>query len=134
MNIRKALLIAFISAVIILVSAPVAAVAGSSIANDGCDTIPMPVNTSTSSCCESGDCLSICCSVPDTSGDKAVVSYLTTPNKNFVIFLYNSTESTEITFAFDKPFKQDTSQSYSFQISGEYHCRSNLNSEDSFHV
>ena len=134
MNFKKIVWLFIITGVLILASAPAAAVAGSSMANDGCDTTPMPVNTSTSSCCESENCLTVCCGIPDTPSDNTVVSYLPAPNKDFVVFLHSSTESIEITFAFNKPFKHDTPQFCSFHIPGEYHCRSNLNSEDSFHI
>jgi len=134
MNIRKALLIAFISAVIVLVSAPVAAVAGSSMANDGCDTNPMHPNSPAATCCELGNCFTICCSIPDTPSDKAVVTTLTVPAKNFIISIYKTNESKEITCLFDKPPEQNTYQTLSVHPYGEYHCRNNLDSEASFHI
>lgn len=133
MNIRRALLVAFISAVIVLLLAPVAAVAGSSMADDGCDMTPMFPDTTAATCCESGNCLAVCCSVPDTTTDKVIASNLPVPSKNFVISFYKANESVEITVLFDKPLKQDSCQTSSFHPCGEYHCRNSLDSEESFH-
>jgi len=134
MNMRRALSVAVMSAIIMVLSAPGVAAAGPLAASDSCDTIPMNTDFPVVSCCESGNCFSVCCTMPDIPGDRTTVTYLPVPNKNFVTCCYKTSESIDITVSFDKPPGQDTSQALSFHPYSEYHCRNSLDSEESFHI
>ena len=130
----KSILIAVITAVLILVAAPTVAAASMEMTPNSCDTNPLHTNSSIPTCCLTADCLLSGCSLSNTIDDKVLLTSRPIPNKNFYIALYRTSVSTKTSLDPQNPLQRDPTQELPTYLYTEYHCRNCLDSEEPHQV
>ena len=133
-NSMKSILIAVITAVLILVAAPTVDAASMEMTPNSCDTNPLHTNSSIPTCCLTADCLLSGCSLSNTTADKVLLTSRHIPNKNFYIALYTTSVSTKTSLDPQKHLQMDPTQELPTYLYTEYHCRNCLDSEDPLQV
>ena len=133
-NTMKLILIAVITAVLIMVVAPMVAAASMEMTPNSCDTNPLHTNSSIPTCCLTADCLLSDCSLSKTTDDKVLLTTRPIPNKNFCIALYRTSVSTKTSLDPQKPLQQEFSQELPSHPCTEYHCRNCIDSEEPHQV
>ena len=133
-NTMKPILIAVITAVLVLVAAPTVAVASMEMTPNSCDTNPLHTNSSIPTCCLTADCLLSGCSLPNATDDKILLTSRPIPNKNFYIALYRTSVSTMTSLDHQKPLHREPAQKLPSYPCAEYHCRNCLDSEEPHQV
>jgi len=133
-NTMKSILIAVITAVLILVAAPTVDAVSMEMTPNSCDTNPLHTNSSIPTCCLTANCLLSDCSLSNTTDDKVLLTSRPIPNKNFYIALYRTSVSTKTSLAPQKPLQRDPTQELPTYLYTEYHCRNCLDSEEPLQV
>jgi len=133
-NTMKPILIAVITAVLILVAAPTIAASSMERTPDSCDPNPLHTNSSVPTCCLTADCLLSDCSLSNTTDDKVMLTSRPIPNKNVYIALSKTSMSNETSPNPKKPLQREPSQELPSYPCTEYHCRNCLDSEEPHQV
>ena len=133
-NPMKSILIAVITAVLILVAAPIVAAASMDRTADNCDSSPYHEKASIPICCLTADCPLSHCSLSNTADNKVLLISRFIPNKNVYIALSKTSVSTEASPNPKKPLQRERSQEVPSHTRTEYHCRNCLDSEEPHQV
>ena len=126
----KLILIAVITAVLILVAAPTIAAASMDMTADSCNSSPYHEKASIPTCCLTADCLLYNCSLSNAADNKVLLTSRFIPNKNVYIALSKTSVSNETSPNPKKPLQRELSWELPSHPYTEYHCRNCLDSED----
>ncbi len=133
-NPMKSILIAVITAVLILVAAPTIAAASIDRTTDRCDSGPYHEKASIPSCCLTADYLLSHCCLSNAGDNKVLFISRFIPNKNVYIALSKTSVSTEASPNPKKPLQRESFQELPSHLHTEYHCRNCLDSEEPHQV
>jgi len=132
--VMKLILIAVITAVLILVAAPTIAAASMDMTTDSCNSSPYHEKSSIPTCCLTADCLLSHCILTNAVDNEVLLASRFIPNKNVYIALSKTSVSTEASPNPKKPLQRDPSQELPSYPCTEYHCRNCLDSEEPHQV
>ncbi len=129
-NTIKLILIAVITAVLILVAAPAIAAASINRTTDSCDSGPYHEKAAIPICCLMADCPLCHCTLSSATDNKVLLISRFIPNKDVYIALPKTSVSTEASPDPKTPLQRERSQEVPSHTRTEYHCRNCLDSEE----
>jgi len=130
----KSILIAVITAVLILVTAPTISAASMDMTAANCGSSPYHENTSIPPCCLTANALFSHCSLSCATDNEALLTSRFIPNKNVYIALSKTSVSPDTSPNLKKPLQPELSPELHSHPCNEYHCRNCLDSEEPHQV
>ena len=109
-NTLKPSLISVITAVLMLVVSPAVTVTSMEMPSTGCGTNPLHTNSSIPTCCLTGECSFINCSLSNATDNKVLIHSRFIPNKNIPIVSSRTTVSNEISYNPKVPLQSEPAQ------------------------
>lgn len=126
----KIILIAVVTALLILLAAPTIAIASMEMTPSSCDTNPLHTKPSIPICCVTADCLLSHCSLSNAAASEVLLPSRSTLDKNVHIGQPKTSVSTETSPDSKIPQQREPSQESPPHLNTTYHCRNSLDSEE----